>query len=316
MGRVAGHSGIVEGTAATADRELTVTTTTSAGVDRKHTNLHDLQLSAETLEDLTDGGEGQLLTLTADHGDFELEHYGRVECRDDRFADELAPDEIGVGVHCRRGLGVDTGDRISVRACDLDALSPQRRLMNRLLKIRPASCRVRKTTSPDAGFKVCRLPDEVKDLIGIEWGDRVVIQSANARLHGMKALPIRDGLASKYERRIAKRPHRYPPPFPGTTIAERAGIIVDLPQVYLSAGAREELDLPDGGSYQPVKVHRDTADVYIRLFVRLSLPIILGAATIIIGFDPSTPVKLITLVVGVLVALIAIVLHARRVLLE
>ena len=255
MVRVGCHCGIVAETGQSVDKgepvghKLTVTTTSSAGVDRKTTNLHDLQLTDETLDGLSDVKEGDLLKLRADHGDLRLEHYGRVERRDDRFDDELASDEIGVGVHCRRGLGVDTGDTISVRACDLGSLSPQRRLMNRLLKFRPASCRVRKTTSPDAGYKVCRLPHEVKDLIGIEWGDRVVIQSANARLHGIKALPVRDGLVNKYERRMAERPHRYPPPFPETTIADRAGIIVDLPNVYLSAGAREELDLPQDGRY-------------------------------------------------------------------
>ena len=188
--------------------------------------------------------------------------------------------------------------------------------MNRLLTFRPAACRVRKSSSPDAGYNVCRIPDAVKDLIGIEWGDRVVIQSANARLPGMKALPIREGLAETYETRIEARPDRDPPSCTETEAAQKAGLIADLQTVYLSASARSELQLLDDGRYQPVKIHRDTTDVFLRLFDKLSIPLVLGAATIIVGFDISSTLKLVTLCVALLVGLVSISLHDRRILLR
>ena len=297
-------------------RKLTVTTTASSGVNEKNTNLHDLQLHPETLEKLSSVTEGDFLKLVAVHGDQALEYYGRVEARDDRFGDGIGQDEIGVGIHCRRGLAVTPGDDIFVSSCRHDPIPSQRKLMNHLLKFRPAPCRVRKSISPDSGYKVCRLPHEVKDLIGIEWGDRVVIQSANARLHGMKALPLRDGLIEKFRTREKKKPDSYPPQFADTDLAEQAGMVVDIPHVHLSASARNELQLRDGGQYQPVKIHRDTNDVFIRLFDKLSIPIVLGAATIIVGFDISTSVKFVTFCVALVVAFTSISLHARRILLE
>lgn len=295
---------------------LSVTTTASSGVDRKSTNLHDLQLHPATIDQFPSVSEGDLLKLEADHGELTLEYYGRVEQRDDRFDEEIEEDEIAVGIHCRRGLAVNTGDPVLVQKCNLDKSGIQRRFMNRLLKFRPASCRVHKSISPDSGFKVCRLSAEIKDLLGIEWGDRVVIQSANARLYGIKTLPVRENLAEKYRIREEKKPEYYPPPFPTSETAKQAGIIVDLPDVYLSASARNELQLPENGKYQPVKIHRDTNDVFIRIFGKLSIPIFIGAATILVAFDIPTLVKIIILCIALLIALVSITLRGRRILLE
>lgn len=299
-----------------SSQKLTTTSTVSAGFNRKTTNLHDIQLHPATLGEFPNVSEGEFLKITADHDERSLEFYGRVEALDDRFDTEIKPDEIGVGIHCRRGIAVSIGDEVLVEEVDLDTIGFRQRMMNSMLRFRPASCRVRKASSPDAGYRVCRIPPEVKDLVGIEWGDRIVIQSANARLRGMKALPLHERLEEKYRGREEEAPTRYPPPFVDTDEASRAGLLLDLPRIYISASARNELQLRGDGVYQPVKVHRDTSDVFVRLFDKLSIPIVLGAATIIIGFDISMRLKIIVFIVALIVALFSIRLHARRVLLE
>lgn len=304
------------GDADTADLELVVTSTASAGFEQKNTHLHDLQIHPETLDAIPAVSEGEFLKLTAEHDDAMLEFYGRVEVRDDRFDEPIGRDEIAVGIHCRRGLAVESGDVVTVGPGAFEPIGPRQRLMNRSLKFRPAACRVRKSLSPDSGYKVCRLQPEVKDLIGIEWGDRVVVQSANGRLRGVKALPVRDTLREKYRKREAEKPEWYPPAFTTTAMADRVGIVADLPTVYLGSSARDDLGLRDGGTYQPVKIHRDTGDVFVRLFDKLAIPVVLGAATIVVAFDISTGAKIAVLCVALVVALWSISLHGRRVLLE
>lgn len=299
-----------------SSQKLTTTSTVSAGFNRKTTNLHDIQLHPDTLGEFPNVSEGEFLKITADHDERSLEFYGRVEALDDRFDTEIKPDEVGVGIHCRRGIAVSIGDEVLVEEVDLETIGFRQRMMNSMLRFRPASCRVRKASSPDAGYRVCRIPPEVKDLVGIEWGDRIVIQSANARLRGMKALPLHERLEEKYRDREEEAPTRYPPPFVDTNEASRAGLLLDLPRIYISASARNELQLQGDGVYQPVKVHRDTSDVFVRLFDKLSIPIVLGAATIIIGFDISMRLKIVVFIVALIVALFSIRLHARRVLLE
>jgi hypothetical protein len=210
--------------------QLTVVGTSSAGFERKSTNLHDIQLHPDTLKKLSGVSEGDFIKIISKHDDLLLEFYSRVEALDSRFSPNIEKDEIGVGVHCRKGLAVSIGDTVGVETVGFEAAKPQRRLLNRTLKFRPASCRVRRSVSPDSGYKVCRLSKEVKDLLGIEWGDRVVVQSANGRIRGMKALPLREGLREKFSQREEADPDSYPPPFNETTIAAEADINVDIPR--------------------------------------------------------------------------------------
>lgn len=297
-------------------RTLRVEMTTSAGFDRKETNLHDLQLHPETLDSISGVDEGDFLKVSTSHDGDQMECYGRVEARDDRFQAPIEADAIGLGIDCRTGIGVAIGDTVTVEPVGFEPVRPTNRLLNRLMKFRPATCRVRKATAPDSGYKVCRLAPEVKDLIGIEWGDRIVIQSPNARLRGMKALPLRDTLEEKFSERERRAPAKYPPPFSETEIAQEAGITGDIPRIHISAAARNDLELAGDEVYQPVKVHRDTTDVFIRLFETFTIPLLLVAVTIMLAFELGRWFNLLVLLGVVVIVVISISLHGRRILLE
>jgi hypothetical protein len=302
------------------EREYAVTSTVSAGFDEKSTDLHDIQLGSGGLDEFPTVAEGGFLKLTSDHDDQRLQFYGRVETRDrERFERGLDRDRIGVGVPGRQALGVTEGDRVTVEPVGFEPVSRTQRLFNRVLRIRPATCRVRKSVFPDSGHKVCRIPEEVKDVVGIEWGDRVIIQSSEARIRAVKALPVRPEQRRKFERRERENPERYPPPFGTTAMNRETGTSVDLPRVSVSAAAREQLGFAEyahGGVRQSVKIHRDTQDVFVRLLDELTIPFLLGAVAVVVGLDVGFAVKLGVLLCALGLTVLSVGYRSRRVLLE
>lgn len=300
--------------------ELEVARTASAGVQKKRTHLRDLQLRRETLNDhFPDVSEDGFLKITAPCHDIEPELYGRIQIRDGTFDEELADDETGVAVTLRRALGVRVGDTVRLTTVGFEEVGPVQRTFNRLLKIRPAACRVRKSVQPDVGHRVCRISEAARQVIGIESGDRVVLQSAEGRVENIKALPITDEQRRQLSASVENAPERYPNCFERLDLERVSGAKEDVPDIYLSYSIRDELGLTTkeySGKCQPIKVHRDTRDLFVRLLHDLTTPVVLGAVAVVIGFDIGTLVKAVVLMVALGVAVFSVAFQSRRVLLE
>lgn len=300
--------------------ELEVARTASAGVQKKRTHLRDLQLSRDALNDHFEGvSEDDFLKITAPSHDVAPELYGRVQVRDDTFGAELADGEAGVAVTLRRALGVTVGDTVRLTTVGFEEIGPVQRTFNRLLKIRPAVCRVRKSVQPDVGHRVCRISEATRQVIGIEPGDRVVLQSAEGRVKNIKALPITDEQQRQLSDSVENAPERYPNCFDRLDLEQVSGAKEDVPDVYLSYSIRDELGLTTkdySGRCQPIKIHRDTRDLFVRLLHDLTTPVVLGAVAVVIGFDIGALSKAIVLIAALGVAVFSVAFQSRRVLLE
>lgn len=300
--------------------EVEVARTASAGVQKKRTHLRDLQLRRKTLDEhFPNVSEGDFLRITAPRHDIEPELYGRIQIRDNTFSEELTSGEAGVSVTLRRALGVQVGDTVRLATVDLTEVGRLQRVSNRLLKIRPAVCRVRKSVQPDVGHRVCRISEATRQIIGIESGDRVVIQSADGRVRNMKALPITAEQRRQLSESIENAPEKYPDCFERLDVERVSGAKEDVPDVYISYSIRDELGLTDtkhSGKCQPVKIHRDTHDLFIRLLHDLTTPVVLGAVAVVIGFEIGTALKGLVLVVALVITVLSVAYQSRRVLLE
>lgn len=300
--------------------EFEVARTASAGVQKKQTHLRDLQLRPEMLDEhFPDVSEGDFLKITAPKHDIEPRLYGRIQVRDSTFDEELAEREAGVSITLRRALGVRVGDTVRLSTVGFPEVNSMQRRFNRLLKIRPAVCRVRKSVQPDVGHRVCRISEATREIIGIESGDRVVLQSADGRVTNIKALPITDEQRQQLSASVENAPDTYPDCFERLSLERVSGAKEDVPDIYISYSIRDELgiaDAPHSGKCQPIKVHRDTRDLFVRLLHDLTTPVILGAVAVVIGFDIGTPTKALVLVAALGFTILSVVYQSRRVLLE
>lgn len=302
--------------------EFSVTRSASAGVDKKATHVKDLQLCPKDLDTIPDVHDGDFLKVVTNHDTEQLQVYCRVERRDDSFSSPLSEGEVGLGVSIREALGVspDDGDTVTVMRPGFDEASHTRRLMNNLLGYRPVVVRVRRSVYPDTGLKVIRTTEGVRQTLGIEWGDRVVLQSADARIREIKALPITEKQQAKIEERETDPDSRYPPPFTEQELGRKTGTKTDISRAYISASLRDDLNLAAYGNragiYQPIKIHRDTGELFLRLADDLTIPFLLGAIGLVVGIDIPIWMKLSILAFALFLVSISVVFQSRRILLE
>lgn len=301
-------------------RECTVARTETRGHDEKNTYIRDLQVRPDTLESIDDIEPGDYLTITVDHPDHTLSIYGKVEPRTEHTHDTGLPEgTIGVGGPERDALGITPGDTVRLSHVGFEPVSRIRSYLNRLIGIRAITCRVRKAVNVDAGTNVCRLRPDVKQALGIEWGDKVVIQSSEGRLRSVKALPLTDDQIDIITRREQNEDEPYPIPFAQTPLGRKVGAGGEIPRVHIPRSARKALGITEhdhSGVYQPVKIHRDTRDVSFRLFDELTTPILLGSIAVIVGFNISLLAKIGILIGAILLVLASLYFRGRRVLLE
>jgi len=254
--------------------------------------------------------------------DEELQIYCRVERRDENFSAPLSEGEAGLGVPIREALGVtpEQGDTVFIDRVGFEEATRLRRLFNKLLTYRPVVVRTRRSVYPDPGLKVMRTTEAVRQVLGIEWGDKVVIQSSDVRIREIKALPLTPEQRERIERRESDPNSRYPPSFVQTELGNKTGTRTDVPRVYLSASLRDDLNLAaygnHAGVYQPVKVHRDTRDLFFRLTDDLIIPFLLGVIGLVVGINLPFVTKLSILVFALLLVIVSVIFQSRQVLLE
>jgi hypothetical protein len=230
-------------------------------------------------------------------------------------------DQIGIGTNLHQALGIPLDDEVEV-AETLPQPPYGERPVNRILQTRPAVCRVRRAVLPDPEFRVCRLPKSVMSLIGIEEGDRVVLESAWGR-STVRALEVTDGLQNKKRRMEHHNPNKYDVVSEKIEVGEPLGTPVDVPSIYIDYDTRDDLGIleqsADGtGVGQPVRVYRDNRAVFLQLIDDLMLPsfaLLLSLLLLMerfLTFGQTVGLILLGFVVVVVLMLLQAVYRARR----
>lgn len=249
----------------------------------------------------------------------------------------LEAGEVAIGVVLRKALGVSFGADLTVS----DATPPSQplsRFVERKLRFRPLIFRTRKATDVDAGFRVCRIPSETRDLLGIEWGDRVIVESLTDRVSA-KALPLTDAVRTRRRRElqegdgsvayagaedVAQRPPRDGGPDRARTSPclrmlrppGDASAVTDIPSVYLDVRLRSDLGLtnkPNSGVCQPVRIYRDVRSALLRSLNDVAVPVVVGALGFLVVFDSYLRVgQMLAIFAAALLFVVASVLYRTR----
>ncbi len=296
--------------------EFELVRTETKGVTKKSTYNKDLQVSKDTLNEIKGVSEGDFLKITNNVGEVEMSTYGRVEPRtDNTHYKEMGNNEVALGVTGRDGICARADeDTVEVSHVGFRSVSRPRAVLNRLMGVRPVVCRVRKAISTDAGYRVCRLREDVKQTIGIDWGDHIVLQSPEGRVGGIKALPI-----TEHQREIVQdrqNTDSYRSPIEETEINDHVDLSSEnLPRIHIAQATRQGLNINDkrySGVHQPIKIHRDTRYVGLRILHSLTIPFLFTLIAALVGLDLSPQVAIILIGVGFAVLVLSTYLESRQ----
>lgn len=316
-------------------REYDVARSASAGPDKKSIHVKDIQLNPNQIGEVALNGHNiDFLKLVVNHdGDNknndnsdaqQFQMYGRVERRDESFnGPELRDKQVGLGLPLREAIAVVPGDTVTVDYVGFEQPSELRQCLNQILAYKPVVVRVRSAVHPDVGQKIVRMTEATRQVIGIEWGDRVVLQSSDARVLGIKALPLTNEQESRVDSRREPKSSRYPPAFNEQELGSNTGTVVDIPTVYVSSSIREGLNLteyetPDGlpGIDQPIKIHRDSKSVCFRLLDELTIPALAAIFALVVGIGLAWEIILVLIILAFSIIVLSVIFRSRRVLLN
>jgi len=269
--------------------ELEVVRTSRSDQEIDHRD-YLVQLSGELLDsEFPDIEDGDVLLVRSPNGSIETALHARVYRRDDL---DLGTEQVGIdfslryalGVAARHDLSLDeddapeerdpgretegiTGDSVIVEKRPRPSKGYRYWVYDRLLRVRPEICRVRMAVHPDLENQVCRITGNTMELIGIEEGDNVAIESPYGVVTGVKAFRIDRESLKRKRRQRRQDEERYTDCYSEMKLERIRDTNVDIPDIYLDAEVRRSLSLGrgfGGGVCQPVRVYRDTSKVFRR----------------------------------------------------
>jgi len=271
--------------------------TVQRGHDWKHKKDYNIQISRTAKEEyFSNETEGDYLLITNNQNGINLSAFGKLQIRKD-----VSDDSVCIGTTLRTALGVDFEDEVNIKPIQPPSKRYHQRLFDSLVKIRPQICRVQKSTYPDPGFDICRISESMRGVLGIEWGDRIVVESSEDRI-SLRALPITDEFLDRKKRRINQEAHH----FNCAEIIHDGSERVDIPSIYIDSDRRTQLGLEKKahwGACQPVRIYRDSVVYFSRQINEITVPVVAGLFGFIVVFDDY-----ISLVNTVLVAIFCFVL--------
>lgn len=255
---------------------------------------HNIEVNEENLKRIGNGIEkGDFVAVRNLDSEVSAACYGRID-----ICDEFDKGEAGVGYTLRYAIGVPDGGVVQIEPVDLPKRGIIARISDRLFGVRRVICRVRMSVEPDPGFRVCRISEETRELLGIDEGDHVVIESVADRARDIKSLPV-SGKTEEYKnQQKSENEERYPSCFDLLDIEEVRGTRIDVPPIYIDRDLRQELSLRDEstedpnsideGVCKPVVIYRDTTNLFGRIFLDIATPLIIAAAAAVIGLNTAT----------------------------
>ncbi|AXG09754.1 hypothetical protein [Haloplanus rubicundus] len=243
----------------------------------------------------TDEGEFLLIRSTRHPS---LEIHARVFVNDDLY--EMAVDDrsvsegdklIGLDFTVRTALGVPSPRDIeyskaeSAGEVEVESVSNpegrwERRQLNDLLGVRPQVCRVRMGVFPDLEDKVCRLPSNTLEMIGVDEGDDITIESSRGEriVRGIKAFEIDRERRETKKAQIERDEDRYPQCADLLDLDRIRRTEVDLPELWIDEETRSRLGLDDTGTdgvCHPVRVYRDSWYLFQQQLHEFSIPLVI-----------------------------------------
>ncbi len=164
--------------------------------------------------------------------------------------------------------------------------------------------RVRKATFTDMEINVCRLPDVVMKSIGVEEGDRIIVESTKERIQ-IRALELTGEIqASRMEKEKDEDSSYYSDKDPRKLALLKGNKLdYDLRWILLDLDARSKLGIK---AYDPVMVYRSNNYAIKTKMHSITLPMVAG----VVGFVLSLDYLLKDLVSAPLLAAIKAVLYA------
>jgi len=164
--------------------------------------------------------------------------------------------------------------------------------------------RVRKATFTDMEINVCRLPDVVMKSIGVEEGDRIIVESTKRRIQ-IRALELTEEIHASRIKREKDVDSRYYSAKDPRILALQKGnkLDYDLRWILLDLDARSKLGIQ---AYDPVTVYRSNNYAIKTKMHSITLPMVAGVVGFVLSLDyllkDIVPVPLIAAIKAVLYA--------------
>jgi len=253
--------------------------------NRNFSKEYIVQINNKVLHDrFPNVSEGEFL-LVRSPGNLQTEVHARVQ-----VAEDLDSEHIGLDFTLRTALGapseleVEHGEAEEITQVEVESIeNPEdrlrRRYLNDSLGVRPQVCRVRMGVFPDLEDKVCRLPKNTMQMIGVEEGENVTIESTRGDriIRGVKTFEIdEERRQTKKSQKIADE-SRYPPCEDLLGLARVRRTEVDIPEIWIDEESRTQLgigSLPKSGVCQPVRVYRDTWYLFQQKLSQFTVPLV------------------------------------------
>lgn len=230
---------------------------------------------------------------------------------------DLRPGTVNMDQKLRQALGVQLGDRVMVRRPEGEERKPKERrnplvrLAHRLLQafggVQSQIMRVQRARYADMEISVCRIPATGFDVLGLEPGDYVVIESVTAKLR-MRALEATDGM--QRTRAVRAKTARGVEDCHDTLSLWRSPTPdADLPMILMDFDARQALSVTPCES---VYVYRDVVSLLWKQLRVLGLTLILSASVVIFQLDLRSQDMKLGLFLGAIVLGLTLVLVEIR----
>lgn len=254
--------------------------------DRDFEKEYIAQLNKQTLkENFPHTNQGGFL-LIRNRNSIEVELHARVFVNN-----EIEMGSIGLDFTLRTAIGAPsdlevkhgeagTINEVEVSPIDNPEDSWWRRRLNESLGVRPQVCRVRMGVFPDLEDKVCRLPPNTLEMIGVNEGDNVIIESPRGEkiVRGIKAFEIDEERRNTKEAQKERDDERYPSCENLLNLDRIRLTEVDIPEIWIDQETRSRLGLQQrskSGVCQPVRVYRDSWYVFQQQLHEFSIPLVI-----------------------------------------
>lgn len=268
--------------------------------DRGHIPEYIVQLNQSLAAELLPTDKQRFISVQACDNNAKInpEIHARLEVLDDEQS-HLSNDEVGLDFTLRYALAVtaeadleyseaDQRDEVKITSTENPERKRYRRGVNWVIGVRPQICRVRMGVFPDLEDRICRISSSTLELIGIEPGDYICIESPDGIVRSVKAFPLNEETIAKKEDQKEKYPEYYKDCKSELNLHSLRQTDIDIPEIYLDEELRSDIGLmtqSNNGVCHPVRIYRDSVGVLSKSAYEISIPVALVFITA--ALDPG-----------------------------
>ena len=196
--------------------------------------------------------------------------------------DKVEVGTIRLDQKIRMAIGVDAGGEVNVLPAS-GLFEIRRPLSEQFFGKQVNLLRVRKATFTDMEINVCRLQSSVMKSIGVEEGDKIIVESVNKRIE-IRVLELTNEMITSRRLKENDADSKYYSVKDERRVAVMRNNILnyDLPWILLDLDARRKLDIH---SYDPVMVYRSNNYAIKTKLHTTTLPMIALTVGFVIGLE-------------------------------